>query len=160
MQVEIADGIVAPVRQADERKRFISEFASLRLISLSACSAKESSERYVLDYGQCGKIAGSLLHRSDPHLTNAMGRVLGDVLTGEPDHAFGWCFETDDQIEQSALAGAVGADDGENLAIVDPHSHPIKGCEASIVLLDLIQLEKDHLVLRPRHVGLKRIGLH
>ena len=147
MQVEIADGIVAPVRQADERKRFISEFASLRLISLSACSAKESSERYVLDYGQCGKIAGSLLHRSDPHLTNAMGRVLGDVLTGEPDHAFGWCFETDDQIEQSALAGAVGADDGENLAIVSPQVHSVDRGQASKVFLDLIQLEKSHVAL-------------
>jgi hypothetical protein len=66
---------------------------------------------------------------------------MGDVLTGEPDRASGRRFETDDQLEQSALAGTVGADDSQNLAIVSPHGHPVDSGEASKVLLDLIQLE-------------------
>jgi hypothetical protein len=39
---------------------------------------------------------------------------MGDVLAGEPDRASARRFETDDQFEQSALAGAVGADDCED----------------------------------------------
>ena len=67
--------------------------------------------------------------------------MTGDVLTGEPDHAEGRRFETDDQLEQRALAGAVGADDGQNLAIVNLHGYPINSGEASKLLYNLIQLE-------------------
>ncbi len=103
--------------------------------------AKESPESHILEHGHRGKVAGSLLHGGDPHLTNAVGRVTGDVLAGEPDRASGRCFETDDQVEQSSLAGAVGADDGQNLAIVGPHGHTVDGSEASKVLRDPIQLK-------------------
>jgi hypothetical protein len=66
---------------------------------------------------------------------------MGDVFAGEPDRASGRRFETDDQLEQSALAGPVGADDGQNLAIVGLHSYPVDGSEAPKMLDDLIQLE-------------------
>jgi hypothetical protein len=66
---------------------------------------------------------------------------MGDILAGEPDRASGRLFETDNQLEQRALAGAVGADDGQNLAIVSFHGHPVDSGEAAKVLLDPIQLE-------------------
>jgi hypothetical protein len=141
VQVEITDGIVASVGQADERKRLTGELESLFFLVMCSRPAKESPESHILEHGHRGKVVGSLLHQGDPHLTNAVGRVMGDVLAGEPDRAEGRRFETNDQLEQSALAGAVGADDGQNLAIVSPHGHPVDSGEASKVLLDLIQLE-------------------
>jgi hypothetical protein len=147
VQVEISDGIMASVSQADERKRLTGKLESLFFISMCSRPAKESPESYILERSHGRKVAGSLLHHGDPHLTNAVRRVTGDILTGEPDRASGRHFETDDQLEQRALAGAVGADDGENLAIVGPQVHSVDRGQASKVFLDLIQLEKSHLAL-------------
>jgi hypothetical protein len=66
---------------------------------------------------------------------------MGDVRAGEPDRASGRRFETDDQLEQRTLTGAIGADDGQNLAIVSPHGHAVDSGEASKVFVDSIQLE-------------------
>jgi hypothetical protein len=141
VQVEITDEVMASVGQADERKRLTGQLESLFFLSMRSRPAKESTKSHILKHGHRGKVAGGLLHRGDPHLANAVGRVMGDVLAGEPDRAFGWRFETDDQLEQSALAGAIGADDSQNLAIVGSHGHPVDSGEAAKVLLDLIQLE-------------------
>ena len=86
-------------------------------------------------------MARGLLHCGDPHLANAVGRITAYVLAGVPDRASGRCFEADDQVQQSGLAGAVGADDGQNLAIVGPHGHVVDGCEAAKVLRNLIYLK-------------------
>jgi hypothetical protein len=132
---------VASVGQADERKCLTGELKSLFFLSMCSRPAKEGPESHILEHGHRGKVVGGLLHRGDPHLTNAVGRVMGDVLVSEPDRASGRRFETNDQLEQSAFAGAVRADDGQNLAIVSPNGHPIDSGEASKVLLDPIQLK-------------------
>jgi hypothetical protein len=141
VQVEITDGVVASVGQADERKRPTGEFESLFFLSMCSRPAKESPESHILKHGHRGKVVGSLLHHGDPHLTNVVGRVMGDVLAGESDRASGRRFETNDQLEQRAFAGAIGADDSQNLAVVSSHSHPVDSGEAPKVLLDLLQFE-------------------
>jgi hypothetical protein len=78
------------------------------------------------------------LHGGDSHLTNAVGRVVGDILAGKPDYAAGRRFETDDQLEQSTFSGTVWTDDGENLAIVDLHGYLVNSGKASIMFLDFI----------------------
>jgi hypothetical protein len=106
--------------------------------------AKECPERHILKHSHGKKVTGSLLHRGDPHLTNAVGGGTGDVLAGESDRAPCWYFETDDQIEQSAFSGTVWADDGENFAIVGLHGHAVESSEAAKVFHDLIQFEYCH----------------
>jgi hypothetical protein len=86
-------------------------------------------------------VTGCLLHCGNPHLPDAVRGVTGDVLAGKSDCAAGWHFETNDQFEQSAFSRTVWADDGENLAIVDIHGYLVNSGKASIVFLDLIQLE-------------------
>ena len=144
VQVEITDKIVASVGQADERKRLTGKFEGLLFLSMRSRPAKESAESHILEHGHRGKVAGSLLHHGNPRLTNAVGRVTGDILAGESDRAAGWHFETDNQFEQSALAGAIGADDGQNLAIVGLHGHAVDSGETAKVFLDLIQFEYGH----------------
>jgi hypothetical protein len=73
--------------------------------------------------------------------------VMGYVLTGKPDSAACGTFQTHDHLEQGALPGAVGADDGEYLAIVGPYVDPVHGREAAEGLRDVLQLEKGHPVL-------------
>jgi hypothetical protein len=66
-----------------------------------------------------------------------MGWVMGDILAGESDGAAGHRFQTDNQLEQRTLAGTVGTDDGQNLAIISPHGYPVNSGKAAIVLRDL-----------------------
>jgi hypothetical protein len=105
---------------------------------------KECPDSHILEHSHLEKVAGSLLHHGDPHLTNAMCRVSGDVRAGEFDLSPGWYFKTDDHLKQGAFAGAVGADDGQNLSIVGLHGHAVDSGEAAKVFRDLIQFEYCH----------------
>src|SRR5688572_2258071 len=138
MQIEIADRVAASVGQADERKRLTSEFESPLFLSMCSRPAKESPKHHILKHRHRRKVTGSLLYHGDPHLTNAMGAVTGDILVGESDRACGWHFKTDNHFEQRTLASAIGADDGQNFAIVGLHGHAVDSSKASIVFLDFM----------------------
>src|SRR5688500_10198271 len=125
MQVEVTNGIVASVGQADESKGLTSKLESLLFVSMGSCFAKESAESHVFKYRHRGKVARSLLHHDDPRLADAMGGPSGDFLASKSDRAAGWHFESDNQFEQSALACTIRADDGQNLTIVGLHSHAV-----------------------------------
>jgi hypothetical protein len=141
VQVEITDRFAASAGQADKRKRIAGKFEGLLFLLMCSRPTKESAEGDILKNGHCGKVARRLLHHSYPHLANAVGRLIGNILTGKFDRASGWPFETDDKFEKRTFAGPVGADDGENFPIVGPHCHIIDSGEAAKVLLDLIQFE-------------------
>jgi hypothetical protein len=66
---------------------------------------------------------------------------MGDICASEPDRTPSRHFETNDQLEQSALASTVGADDGQYLAIVSLHRYAVDSGKAAKVFLDLIQFE-------------------
>jgi len=141
MQVEIPDKIVASVSQADERKRFTANLERRLFLSKGSRIAKERPKRHILKHRHRRKVTGSLLHHGNAHLPNAVGGLTGDVLAGELDCASGWRFETDNQLEQRTLAGAIGADDGQNLAIVGLHRYAVDRGQAAKVFLDLMQFE-------------------
>ncbi len=144
VQVEITDKLVTSIGKADKRKRFTSKFQSLLFLPMCSRPAKESTECHILEHSHCGKVAGSLLHHGNPHLTNLVGRVTGDVLAGESNRAIGWHFETDNQLEQSAFTSTIRADDGQNHSIVGFHGHAVDSGETAKVFLDLIQFEDSH----------------
>ena len=119
----------------------MGKFESLIFLSMGSRSAKECPQSHILEHGHRGKRVGSLLHHGDPHLTNAVRRVASDVLVRKCDRASARFFQTDDQLEQSALSGTVGANDGENLAIVSLYGYPTDSGEASKVFLNSIQFQ-------------------
>jgi hypothetical protein len=135
---------MASVDQADERKRLTGKLESLLFLMMCSRPAKEGPESHIFEHGHRRKVTGSLLHHGDPHLTNAVGGVTGDIPAGECNRAAGWHFETDNQLEQSAFASAIRADDGQNLTIVGLHGHAVDSGETAKVLLDLIQFEDGH----------------
>src|SRR6185503_30780 len=144
VQVETTDRLVAPIGQADKRKRLTSKLDGLLLLSMSSRTAKESAESHIFQNGHRGKVSGSLLHHGNPHLTNAVGGVTGDVLTGKSDRAACWHFKPDNQLEQSALTGAIGADDGQNFTIVGLHGHAIDSGETTEIFLNLFKFKYSH----------------
>jgi hypothetical protein len=62
--------------------------------------------------------------------------VQSDVAVRRP-------LEPDDDLEERALAGSVGTDDGDDLAVVDPERDAVDGREPAEPLCDRIDLEQQ-----------------
>jgi hypothetical protein len=52
-------------------------------------------------------------------------------------------IEAADDLQERALAGAVRADDGDDLAVVDPERYAAEGGEAAELLCERINLEEQ-----------------
>jgi hypothetical protein len=52
-------------------------------------------------------------------------------------------LEAPDDLQQRALAGPVGTDDGDDLAVVDPEGDACNGREAAEALGDRVNLEEQ-----------------
>jgi hypothetical protein len=70
-----------------------------------------------------------------------MSSTAVDPRTLQPDRSVCRPLQTDDDLQQRALAGPVGTDDGDDLAVVDPEGDAVDSREATEALRDLIDLE-------------------
>jgi hypothetical protein len=61
--------------------------------------------------------------------------------TVQADTAMRRPLQPDDDLQERALAGSVGTDDGDDLALVDPERDAGDGWEAAKALRDRINLE-------------------
>jgi hypothetical protein len=52
-------------------------------------------------------------------------------------------LQSDDDLQERALAGPVGTDDGDDLAAVDPERDAVYGGETAEALRDRVNLEKQ-----------------
>src|SRR3984893_1522927 len=59
----------------------------------------------------------------------------------EADHSRGWLVHAGDGVEEGRFSGAVWADQGENLSLVDREAHVINGGKAAESLRDVGQLK-------------------
>ncbi len=75
-----------------------------------------------------------------------MGLHARDVTTIETDGAPGWLVDTTDQVEDGGLAGAVGADNGEHLALFDRKRHAVHRFDATEVNGEILDFEKAHFI--------------
>ena len=66
-----------------------------------------------------------------PRAASCLGREAGDVAAVEPDRAGVGPVEPGDEIEQRRLAGAVRADDADELALGDVEIDAIDGGQAA-----------------------------
>src|SRR4029453_11413750 len=79
-----------------------------------------------------------------------------DPVGGEPVHPLagqrhrpgGGPLKAADGLQQGALAGAVGPDDGEDLALVDPERDAVNGWETAEALLHRVDREQRHTPAR------------
>ena len=83
---------------------------------------------------------------------------VADLLAVESDAAGRRTVETADQLEERALAGPVGTDYGDDLAVVDPERHARDCREAAEAFRDRVNLEADIIA---KHVEkLLQSGVH
>src|SRR5208337_3953843 len=104
----------------------------------------------VLEYGQLRKDFGDLERARHAETDPALRRYAGDVAAVEQDRAGGGRDEAADQIEESGLAGAVRADYGTQLALLDCHRYVAHGDETAETPGQIPDLEHAHAVLRCR----------
>ena len=112
--------VIGSVPQADEREHLLGGGPCLVLVAMRAHPAEHRPHGDVLENSHGGKGTGGLLHHGDTPATHPMRWFLGDLVAVEAHRAAGRRLQTDHQLEQRALPGSIGADDGENLAIVGP----------------------------------------
>jgi len=64
-----------------------------------------------------------------------------DALTVQADAAVGRSLQADDDLQERALAGPVGTDDGDDVAVVDPEGDAVDGRETAVTFRDRVDLE-------------------
>jgi hypothetical protein len=74
--------------------------------------------------------------------------VAVDPRTFQPDRTARRPLQTDDDLQERALAGPVGTDDGDYLAVVDPEGDAVDRRQATEALRECMNLEEQAL-LRP-----------
>jgi len=70
-----------------------------------------------------------------------MSGMTVDPRTVQPDAAGCRPLQTHEDLQKRALAGPVGTDDGDDLAVVDPERDAVDGREATEPLRNRIDLE-------------------
>jgi hypothetical protein len=72
-----------------------------------------------------------------------VGREAADRRAVQPDAPVRRPLEPDDHLQERALAGSVGTDDGDDLAVVDPERDAVDGRKPAEPLCDRIDLEQQ-----------------
>ncbi len=75
-------------------------------------------------------------------------RAVGDVRTGQPDPPRVGTEEARDDVEEGRLAGAVGPDDADDLAVLGVERHVVEGGVAAEAERDPAHLELGAMVGR------------
>src|SRR6185437_6692456 len=89
----------------------------------------------------------ALRHLADAEIADAVRRPAGDLPTIEADRTAARPLHAEDGADERALAGAVGADDGDDLAFGDVERNAVERLRVAVEEVDVAQLE--HLS-RPR----------
>ena len=112
----VAGDLVAPFEQArEQREHFFAALARFR------CGPGVAAHLQVFVDGQRRKHAAALGHLHDAAPYQLIGREMMHVLVAEPDravldHAFLGVENARHRLQQSRLAGAVGAEQGDDAA--------------------------------------------
>jgi hypothetical protein len=101
-------------------------------------------QQEVLQQGRMLEQLDVLEGAGDAESGDAVRRHVGDVGAVEGELAAGRLVDAAHQIEDGGLAGAVGTDDGEDLALVDGEAHAVDGLDAAEVDGEPVRDEEAH----------------
>ena len=167
--IRIMRGCMARPRASSSRLRWPVESSRAKWLRFSSRSTKASAssaasracfmsrgagqraDHDVLGHGEIGEGLELLEGARDAAAGDAVGPQAGDLAAVEEDAAGVGRLEAGDQVEQRRLAGAVGADDAEDLALVDIEGDVGVGGEAAEALGHAFDVEQQaHVRLPPR----------
>jgi hypothetical protein len=96
----------------------------------------------VLEDGEVGKHLSALGDVTDARFADAMARPAGDVGPVEDHTAVGRLLDSVDGADQRSLAGAVSADDGDDLARRDGERDPGEGLGVAVIEVQALDGEQ------------------
>src|SRR2546426_7949230 len=106
--------------------------------------AGEDGQRDVVDDGQLVEEIDDLEAARDARLDTVLHRPASDLLAAEHDAAAVWLEQPADQVHQAGLAGAVGADQRDHLALADDEVDLVDGVRIAEVLGQLLRHQITH----------------
>ncbi len=102
----------------------------------------------VLEHREVGEDAPALGHVGDAETHDPLGRAAVDAHAVEPDLARARRREARDRAQRRALARAVGADEGDDVALLDLHRDALERGDLVVVNVHVVEPEQ-HLKPRP-----------
>src|SRR5882672_8214496 len=93
--------------------------------------AEITGQRHILEHRQPVGRPRNLKGAADAAVDDPVRRQSRDLGTGEFDRARRWPQRAGEHVEDRALAGAVRADQAENLALIDLERYLVDGREAA-----------------------------
>ena len=103
----------------------------------------------VLEHGHATEGAGHLEGAADPGLRHQVGGQVVDARVVEIDGAAGGLDRAVQHVGERRLAGAVGADQADQLGALHPEADALEHMEAAEVLVDAVDVQIDHGALTP-----------
>ena len=130
---------VARDREARVQAERMLEIKSLELYEANESLRAAAADLEVLGHREVGEDAAFLRHPTEAGLGDAVGLPAGDVLVRQADAAGGGADQADQGLHQRGLAGAVAAEQGEDLAGGDRQGDAVQdagGAVAGVEVLD------------------------
>src|SRR5919202_1371365 len=108
--------------------------------------ADQRADQDIVTDVQTGKGLSDLEGARDAQLGAAMGGQTADILPLIQHGAGGWRQRAADQVDQRRLAGAVGADDAQPLALAHRDTEIVDGGQAAEVLAHATEVQQGRLL--------------
>src|SRR6185369_6087074 len=137
--------LAAPLGQAREQR--IDALARRGLAGAPAREIRADFE--VLVDGQGREDLTPFGDLADAEIAHLVARPAGDVGALERDAARARPLDAGYRADQRRLAGAVGADDGDDLLLLDLDRHAVERLSVAVVKMDVLRGE-DHTAPSPR----------
>ena len=103
--------------------------------------AQIGAHEQVFLHGQTRKDHASLGHLGDAERNDALGGQARDVFAEKPDGALARRRDPRDGHKRGGLAGAIGPDQGHDLALPDAQAHALEGLDVAVKGLDVRDLK-------------------
>jgi hypothetical protein len=104
----------------------------------------DGGDEHVLEHGEVGERPNDLVRAYDAGAHAAVRGESGDRTVVEQDLPRGRALRAGDHAEQRGLAGAVGTDDAEDLALAQVEVDAVEGAQPAEPLGETAGLEQRH----------------
>ena len=149
-------------RRFRQQSRLIGAIEPEHAGDRAGVAAQMRADRDVLQHGHVGHQLDVLEGPGDAELCHLLRRRVVDLLAEHRDRAAGGGQHAGDQVEGRALAGAVGADQRDDLAGLDVEGNVVDGDHAAELLARVVDLQQHGRragrALRARGSGSDGIG--
>src|SRR5260370_3188153 len=114
-------GIAGQTRELERTRRLPLGLAARDPLALP----EERRQRHIAEQAELAERSRDLKGAREAEMTDLVGAHAADLGTVEPDRAGGRAQRPGDQVEDRALARAIGADQAENLALAELERDPV-----------------------------------